>query len=90
MTTTAPSTSTTTVVTGRALRGARRHAGEHRERGVAWGFLAPFLVAFALFDDPRASTKERCRHHGRGSRTSDCERSVIEMLWKPAGSHGEP
>jgi multiple sugar transport system permease protein len=49
MTTTAPSTSTTTVVTGRALRTTRRHAGEHRERAVAWGFLAPFAVAFLLF-----------------------------------------
>jgi ABC-type sugar transport system permease subunit len=49
MTATAPATSTTTVVTGRALSGTRRHAGEHRGRGAAWGFLAPFLLAFALF-----------------------------------------
>lgn len=41
--------STTTVVTGRAAAGTRRHAGDRRGRAVAWGFLAPFLVAFALF-----------------------------------------
>ncbi|MCR2813431.1 sugar ABC transporter permease [Microbacterium sp. zg.Y1090] len=49
MTTTAPSTSTATVITGRASAGIRRHTGERRETAVAWGFLAPFLVAFAVF-----------------------------------------
>jgi len=50
MTTTAPTT--TTIVTGRAAnRTTRRHAGgSHRgEQLIGWVFLAPFLVAFALF-----------------------------------------
>jgi multiple sugar transport system permease protein len=49
MTSTAPATSTTTIVTGRAAGGLRRHAGSRRERGIAWGFLTPFLLAFVLF-----------------------------------------
>jgi ABC-type sugar transport system permease subunit len=43
---------TTTIVTGRAAtRAARRHAGGSRggEQLIGWVFLAPFLVAFALF-----------------------------------------
>lgn len=49
MTATAPATTTTTIVTGRAGARAHRHAGQRGDRWVAWGFLAPFLVAFALF-----------------------------------------
>jgi ABC-type sugar transport system permease subunit len=49
MTATAPATSTTTIVTGRSAADTRRHAGDNRGRWVAWGFMAPFLLAFALF-----------------------------------------
>ncbi|WP_324012761.1 sugar ABC transporter permease [Microbacterium sp. JZ37] len=48
MTTTAPTTRT--IVTGGAQRGGRRHVGAQRsEQLVSWVFLAPFLIAFALF-----------------------------------------
>ncbi|MCK6065898.1 MULTISPECIES: carbohydrate ABC transporter permease [Microbacterium] len=49
MTATASAPTTTTVVTGRAAAGTRRHAGERRKAAAAWGFLAPFLLAFLLF-----------------------------------------
>lgn len=42
--------STRTIVTGRASGAPLRHSGARpRERLVSWVFLAPFLVAFALF-----------------------------------------
>ena len=42
--------STRTIVTGRASGAPLRHSGAHpRERLVSWVFLAPFLIAFALF-----------------------------------------
>ncbi|GLJ63039.1 MULTISPECIES: carbohydrate ABC transporter permease [Microbacterium] len=48
MTTAAPTTRT--IVTGGAQRGGRRHVGAQRsEQLVSWVFLAPFLIAFALF-----------------------------------------
>ncbi|WP_336647389.1 carbohydrate ABC transporter permease [Microbacterium sp. MMO-10] len=50
MTSTTPTT--TTIVTGRAAtRATRRHAGgsRHGEQLIGWAFLAPFLLAFALF-----------------------------------------
>ncbi|MEV7632404.1 sugar ABC transporter permease [Microbacterium sp. NPDC089318] len=47
MTTTA---STRTVATGRTSATPFRHAGiQRREQLVSWAFLAPFLIAFALF-----------------------------------------
>ncbi|KAA9089543.1 carbohydrate ABC transporter permease [Microbacterium radiodurans] len=44
----ADTAATRTIVTGQ--RGGRhRHVGDRGEQRIAWGFLAPFLVAFALF-----------------------------------------
>ncbi|QLD11501.1 carbohydrate ABC transporter permease [Microbacterium oleivorans] len=45
----ADSAATRTIVTGRRAGHRRRHAGDRGEQRIAWGFLAPFLVAFALF-----------------------------------------
>lgn len=44
----ADTAATRTIVTGQRA-GRRRHAGDRGEQRIAWGFLAPFLVAFALF-----------------------------------------
>lgn len=44
----ADTAATRTIVTGQRT-GRRRHAGDRGEQRIAWGFLAPFLVAFALF-----------------------------------------
>ena len=49
MTTTAPATSTATVVTGKPASRVRRGTGERRETAAAWGFLTPFVIAFVLF-----------------------------------------
>lgn len=45
----ADTAATRTIVTGRRVGGRRRHAGDRGEQRVAWGFLTPFLLAFALF-----------------------------------------
>ncbi|WP_424447035.1 carbohydrate ABC transporter permease [Microbacterium arborescens] len=44
----ADTAATRTIVTGQRT-GRRRHAGDRGEQRIAWGFLAPFLIAFALF-----------------------------------------
>ena len=44
----ADTAATRTIVTGQRT-GRRRHAGDRGEQRIAWGFLAPFLLAFALF-----------------------------------------
>ncbi|GLJ80707.1 carbohydrate ABC transporter permease [Microbacterium imperiale] len=45
----ADSAATRTIVTGRRGGASRRHVGDRGEQRIAWLFLAPFLVAFALF-----------------------------------------
>lgn len=48
MTTTA-TTSTRAIVTGSRSAAPVRRAGSRREQLISWAFLAPFLIAFALF-----------------------------------------